>query len=117
MYADTITDSMRLSIQDTNRRREKQLYYNATHAVMPKQAIKSGTKIMSGESLGANYTLGVQGLDAAADPVAAYMDRPRYRCGDPLGPRSDGKCGARPRLYPLRPVIATRCTRCRNGRK
>ena len=71
MYADTITDSMRLSIQDTNRRREKQLYYNATHAVMPKQAIKSGTKIMSGESLGANYTLGVQGLDAAADPVAA----------------------------------------------
>ena len=69
MYADTITDSMRLSIQDTNRRREKQLYYNATHAVMPKQAIKSGTKIMSGESLGANYTLGVQGLDA----VAAYM--------------------------------------------
>ena len=73
MYADTITDSMRLSIQDPNRRREKQLYYNATHAVMPKQAIKSGTKIMSGESLGANYTLGVQGLDAAADPVAAYM--------------------------------------------
>ena len=73
MYADTITDSMRLSIQDTNRRREKQLYYNATHAVMPKQAIKSGTKIMSGESLGANYPLGVQGLDAAADPVAAYM--------------------------------------------
>ena len=73
MYADTITDSMRLSIQDTNRRREKQLYHNATHAVMPKQAIKSGTKIMSGESLGANYTLGVQGLDAAADPVAAYM--------------------------------------------
>jgi len=73
MYANTITDSMRLSIQDTNRRREKQLYYNATHAVMPKQAIKSGTKIMSGESLGANYTLGVQGLDAAADPVAAYM--------------------------------------------
>ena len=73
MYADAITDSMRLSIQDTNRRREKQLYYNATHAVMPKQAIKSGTKIMSGESLGANYTLGVQGLDAAADPVAAYM--------------------------------------------
>ena len=73
MYADTITDSMRLSIQDTNRRREKQLYYKATHAVMPKQAIKSGTKIMSGESLGANYTLGVQGLDAAADPVAAYM--------------------------------------------
>ena len=73
MYADTITDSMRLSIQDTNRRREKQLYYNATHAVMPKQAIKSGTKIMSGESLGANYTLGVQGLDAAADPAAAYM--------------------------------------------
>ena len=73
MSADTITDSMRQSIQDTNRRREKQLYYNATHAVMPKQAIKSGTKIMSGESLGANYTLGVQGLDAAADPVAAYM--------------------------------------------
>ena len=73
MYADTITDSMRQSIQDTNRRREKQLYYNATHGVMPRQAIKSGTKMLSGESLSTTYDLSGQPLSAAADPVAAYM--------------------------------------------
>lgn len=73
MYADTITDSMRQSIQDTNRRREKQLYYNATHGVMPRQAIKSGTKMLSGESLSTTYDLSGQPLSAAADPIAAYM--------------------------------------------
>ncbi len=73
MYADTVTDSMRLSIQDTNHRRDKQLRYNATHGVMPMPAIKSGTKIMSGEVLGTSYNLGWEPIAVAADPVVAYM--------------------------------------------
>ena len=76
MYADTITDSMRLSIQDTNRRREKQLYYNAQHQVMPRQAMKSSKGIISGEKLsggGVTYDLKATQPGMAADPVAAYL--------------------------------------------
>ena len=80
MYADKITDSMRLSIQDTTRRREKQIHYNNLHGVVPRQAIKSGRAILSGEALqgrkgeGALYDLtGDRGFAVAADPVAAYM--------------------------------------------
>ena len=76
MYADTITDSMRVSIQDTNRRREKQLYYNAQHQVMPRQAMKSSKGIISGEKLsggGVTYDLKSVQPGLAADPVAAYL--------------------------------------------
>ncbi len=76
MYADSITDSMRLSIQDTNRRREKQLDYNARHGVLPAQAIKSGQGMLSGQAFaksGASYDLSAGGMALAADPVAAYL--------------------------------------------
>ena len=80
MYADRITDSMRLAIQDTNRRREKQIRYNNLHCVVPRQAIKSGRTILSGEALsgrtdGSNFYDDVDRKEfaVAADPVATYM--------------------------------------------
>ncbi len=47
LYADRITDSMTYAIEQSNRRREKQVRYNMEHGMIPRQAQKSG----SGQSL------------------------------------------------------------------
>ena len=43
MYADSITESMAATINETNRRREKQLHYNAEHNITPQQIRKAAT--------------------------------------------------------------------------
>ena len=43
MYADTCTESMRVAIEESNRRREKQVRFNMEHGVLPRRARKSGT--------------------------------------------------------------------------
>lgn len=62
LYGDTCTDSMRFAIEQSNRRREKQVRYNMEHGMLPRRAQKSGT----GQS-----TLLAARNDAAAatDPV------------------------------------------------
>ena len=47
LYADHCTDSMMAAIEQSNRRREKQVQYNIEHEMLPRQAQKSG----SGQSL------------------------------------------------------------------
>ncbi len=47
LYADRVTDSMIYAIEQSNRRREKQVRYNMEHGMLPRQAQKSG----SGQSL------------------------------------------------------------------
>ena len=43
LYADTCTDSMRYAIEQSNRRREKQVHYNMEHEMLPRRAQRSGT--------------------------------------------------------------------------
>lgn len=81
MYADKITDSMQRSMDETNRRRIKQLAYNNEHNITPRQIIKSTASIM-GQTAVAGSTLKESKAyvendtpNIAADPVVNYMNR------------------------------------------
>jgi excinuclease ABC subunit B len=47
MYADKITDSMAAAIGETDRRRAKQLAYNAAHGIVPKTIVKEVRDVIS----------------------------------------------------------------------
>jgi excinuclease ABC subunit B len=77
-YADKITGSMQRTIDETNRKREKQLAYNARHGITPKQIIKSVDSIMGqtavADSKNSEEKFYVEKEpDVAADPVVQYM--------------------------------------------
>lgn len=81
LYADKITESMRLTMRETNRRREKQISYNSKNGITPQQiqkAIKSSPfansrgNIDTG-SITESFENKSQSL-SAADPVTLYMN-------------------------------------------
>lgn len=79
MYADKITNSMQITIDETNRRREKQLKYNEDNNISPQQIVKTTSSIMShyNKKLGTNpkaYSES-ESIDIAADPIVKYMDK------------------------------------------
>ncbi|MFI5371549.1 MAG: excinuclease ABC subunit UvrB [Candidatus Eisenbacteria bacterium] len=51
MYADVVTDSMRRALDEMNRRRDKQLAYNAEHDITPRTIVKSVEEIMRSTSV------------------------------------------------------------------
>jgi len=77
MYADKITDSMKRTIEETERRREKQIAYNQEHGITPETILKSVDSIMGQTSVVDNRHSNayVENSDnsIAADPVVQYM--------------------------------------------
>ena len=95
MYTDKITDSMRLTIEETERRRAKQLAYNEEHGITPQAIVKARNRIIGmdtddlPETRSAANSSGrksqrtasplpyeneyTSSVDIAADPVIPYM--------------------------------------------
>lgn len=79
-YADKITDSMQQTIDETNRRREKQLAYNERHGIAPKQIVKNTVSVLGGGRLQTateTYAYVEPEPSLVADPVVQYMTRPQ----------------------------------------
>jgi excinuclease ABC subunit B len=77
MYADVITRSMQETINETNRRREKQLKYNEKMGITPRQIVKKTGTILSGLSkkgIAVKAYIEPEKPDIAADPVIKYMN-------------------------------------------
>ncbi len=83
MYADKVTKSMQRTIDETERKRLKQIAYNEEHNITPTTVFKTKEQIMEQSAIlsikGEEevYTGPDVNVDIAADPVVQYMNKPQ----------------------------------------
>jgi excinuclease ABC subunit B len=85
MYADRITESMQKTIDETNRRREKQLAHNEANGITPKQIKRAFNNALLGASVEkeednrkiSKAYIEPEKISIAADPVVQYMSKPQ----------------------------------------
>jgi len=81
MYADTVTESMKQAISETDRRRKIQEDYNTAHGITPRTIIRSKqeifkqTKVADSKKAPKRYYIEDEEKSLAADPVTAYMSK------------------------------------------
>lgn len=81
MYADSITESMQIAIDETNRRRKIQIDYNKEHGIVPQTVIKSRdailsqTKVADSKKSNRRFYAESEDVSLAADPVVAYLSK------------------------------------------
>jgi excinuclease ABC subunit B len=84
MYADKMTGSMQRTIDETNRRRAKQLAYNEKRGITPKSILRPMHSVLGKSGQKEKYYAGPENLSGnkhfAADPVVSYMsDKDRQK--------------------------------------
>jgi excinuclease ABC subunit B len=85
MYADKLTDSMKRMMNETNRRREKQIAYNTEHNITPTQIVKSTHDIMGQTAIadGKGHApvpyVERENIDVAADPLIQYLSKDKLQ--------------------------------------
>jgi excinuclease ABC subunit B len=85
MYADRITESMQKTIDETTRRREKQLAYNEAHGITPKQIQRARNAVLLAETGAAKEDAkGMTAGKGAAQKKEYYVEESTRAVADPI---------------------------------